>query len=114
MQQHVDVTDRELKVDDLIVYSAADGRSSVLRFGIIVALRPAKVGRYGNETTAKCQAIAVRNWFGDGWEILNNGSPITLDFSERIMVVNRVPDGVAEMLRKAAALRDLNEGNYAC
>jgi hypothetical protein len=92
--QYRDIGGFVISPGDFIVYATLWGRSATLKFGRVRELKVLPDGQYLPgcylaEPVLKISAVTVdRGWNGE-WEVQKNGSPITLSFLDRLMVVSR-------------------------
>lgn len=90
---HTDLAGRPIEVGSYIVYAALLGRSAVLKYGKVVALIEGNDSWRG--ATPKVQAVTVDasiNYKTQeimGFNVQNKGRPITLSFTERMVVVDQ-------------------------
>jgi hypothetical protein len=93
----VDCLGNDIQVGDKVLYAAADGRSSVLRRGVVSAVgyRPTEESYYDRNLarytrrTVQAPRIRVESEYycrHDGWE---EQKAVTLKFPERIVVVDK-------------------------
>ena len=100
-EPHIDINGVFMEVGDCILYSAADDRSSVLRYGLVVALKEgADSGWRKGKPKVGVKALH-RGYHGRGWKLMNGGRTVTLAFTERMAVVppNFVPDEVIKIFQ---------------
>lgn len=119
----IDARGKEIKIGDFFCYTAAAGRSAVMKFGKVTGIK-----EHTEEQPCKVQAITVDLWPADGlheeriknrqeiewvkkeiaegryladrFELQNNGKPITIGMTGRIMVLppSLLPDKAYEIL----------------
>ena len=107
MIEYTDIGGKEIQVGSYIAYAAALGRCAILKLGVVVALKAGKV----KAVTAE----KVWRWGTgeDQWGLQKNGSPITLAFTERMVVVPRdsIPDEVLTLFEANEATSASKEGS---
>ena len=104
---HSDVFNNQLKVGDFVIYAASLGRSPILKVAIILELK-SKKHSYRDEITYK---VSVKTAHRVGtylkgrdtyeWSLQKNGSPITLEFTNRMVKVSpkTLPAEVRSLLK---------------
>lgn len=103
MKAHVDITGREIKPGDWIVYSASGGRSALLKFGRVATLGTGKpASYYAKDNDKYIGVVSLDYWDGhlDRWNVQNNGKPVRLTISERVLIVpaENVPERARKLL----------------
>jgi hypothetical protein len=106
-QPHGDVFDNPVKVGDFVLYAASLGRSPILKVGLVLELRNQKGGYPERElhkiSVRTAERVGARPWVRDGyvWELQKKGSPITLEFTNRMVRVapKTIPAAVRKMLK---------------
>ena len=112
MKEYVDIIGKPIQPGDFILYSAAAGRSAILKFGIVTDLSAFKANDWTDrgDDTKYVAAITLDYWSGgrlyqeaDGYELQNNGKPVRLQFSERIYVLPliSIPSAAYKLLTNA-------------
>lgn len=106
---HADVFNNQIKVGDFVIYAASLGRCSILKVAIVLELREKKYSYYKDEVAYK---VSVRTAHREGdwkkgrdhykWTLQKKGSPITLEFTERMVKVDpkTLPLEVRNLLKK--------------
>lgn len=99
--EYKDLADQPIAVGDYVVYSAAAGRSAVMKMGQVVALGKRKGHEYRQPGWERVdtvhptlKVVSVDAWRGDSsWRnaLQNKGRPVTLGFLDRVLVVTNVP-----------------------
>lgn len=105
--EHTDLFGRPIKVDDYIVYSAADGRSATIRAGQVIKLTTVK--DYSGKVTAKVHCKSWSNFKGTsvwranaaGKEPSGRQKNVTLGFLTRVVVVE--PSTVSDKVKRDLA-----------
>ena len=105
---HCDVFNNPIKVGDFVIYAASLGRCPILKVALILELRTQKHS-YRDEFIYK---VSVRTAHRHGfcrlgpehykWELQKKGSPITLEFTNRMVKVfpKTVPAEVRKLFKK--------------
>ena len=85
---HVDISGNEIKVGSYIAYAALWDRSATLKFGKVTELAVRKP-RYGgmDPEVNTLRAVTVDRGWNNVWEVQNKGKPITLGFTDRLIVI---------------------------
>lgn len=109
--EYKDLAGREIKVGDYVIYAALWSRSAVLKFGKVVSLAARKHGEYSlkKEDTPTLRVTSVDNFLGK-YELQNHGTPITLGFLDRVLVIDSVPDNIAKLLSQKTKRCDKCKG----
>ena len=83
--EYKDMFGRDIKVGDYIVYAGAEGRSSVLRAGQVVALTMSQQG-YNKVPKIRCKSWS---YFNSKWSAGQSGrqKDVSLEHFSRIVVV---------------------------
>ena len=97
--KHLDFIDQTMKDGDYILYAAAAGRSAILKYGRITKLMYSGRDRDGMADFA-VQAVTLDDW-GTRVEVQKKGAPVTLTFTNRMVVVYGVPTKFREPLDAA-------------
>lgn len=104
MKTHADITGRAIAVGDWVVYSASGGRSALLKFGRVSVLGTSKTsGKWYAEDDDKYIGVVSLDYWGghlDRWNVQNNGKPVRLAISERVLIVpaENVPERARKLL----------------
>lgn len=96
--RHTDLAGNEITVGVFIVYAAALGRCSILKYGQVRELTSGTAD-YHRQTVAKISIVSVDHNF----KLQKKGGRHTLGFLDRVLVVGsgQLPEGVAATLRGA-------------
>lgn len=100
--EHTDLFGRPIKVDDYIVYSAADGRSSTIRVGQVIELKTV-----GSVAKVFCKSWSnfkgTSTWRTEilGKEVSGRQKNVTLGFLTRVVVVD--PSTVSDKVKRDLA-----------
>lgn len=103
---HGDVFNNPINVGDFVLYAATLDRSPILKVGFVLELRsnagghPERVVHKISVRTAERTAY-VRVGEKYQWELQKNGSPVTLEFSNRLVRVSSrsIPAAVRKLLK---------------
>ena len=93
--KYQDVAGQDIAIGDYVVYSAAAGRSAVLKMGRVTELAVRK-GSWTEKTTPTLRVVSVDAWKDghgcrDFGALQNKGKPVTLGMLDRVLVVTLVP-----------------------
>lgn len=109
MKEYADVTATPINAGDFIIYAASAGRSAILKFGVVTSLGTRKEP-YSDDLEKCVNAITLDYWASGnlytedgGFCLQNNGKPVRLTFSERIIVIpaERIPEHAMRLVRAA-------------
>ena len=106
---HTDVFNNPLKPGDYVIYAASLGRSPILKVALILELRtkdrpyfrhPSKLYKVSVRTAHR---VGVYSKLLDeyDWELQKKGSPITLEFTSRLLKVpaKSIPVKIRRLLK---------------
>ncbi len=88
--EHLDVTKRQIKPGDFVVYTSTQGRSAVLKFGRVTQLAERDGAYVGKEERTKfptLRLVTVSRHWSQGWRLQKNGGEVTVDRLEQVMVI---------------------------
>jgi len=110
--KHCDVFGTPLKVGDYVIYAANLDRSAILKVAVILELRSIPKGwgtppiAYKVSTRTAERSMTrdpkTREWDNYEWKLQKKGSPITLEFTERMVKVNPkvIPKALRDLLKE--------------
>jgi len=83
-----DVTGRELKPGQRVVYAAVDGRSAAIRFGTVVEIVPPNPKTW--QPTEKCRVQVDKKASKQWGRSISSGfeRPVLLQYEERILILD--------------------------
>lgn len=108
---HGDVFNNPISVGDFVLYAASLGRSPILKVGLVLELRTKKHDFYEDRIAYKvsvrtAERVGMRPWVAGQyqWELQKKGSPITLEFTNRMVRVSpkTIPAAVRKLLKAKA------------
>ena len=104
---HTDVFQNPIKVGDYVLYAASLGRSPILKVGLVLELRAKRddlFNRVSHKVSVRTAERVGTYRKGPGtyeWSLQKKGSPITLEFTSRLVRVSPkiIPVEVRAMLK---------------
>ena len=97
---YVDITGKNIKVGDVVIYAASHCDSSVLKYGIIKELNERK-DTFSDKIVPVIKVLSVyKSYRNNKWTIQANGKIVILNFMDRLIVVDkeRVPADLLALL----------------
>lgn len=107
--EYIDAADKEIQVNDYIVYAITSRSAPQLRYGKVIKLKRRKVPKWrGVEPTTMPATLGVvaveRTWGVDGliWQLVREGRETTVSFFSSLMVIahHQLPDQVKELFEE--------------
>ncbi|KKK60700.1 hypothetical protein LCGC14_3021720, partial [marine sediment metagenome] len=107
-----DVFGNKIEVGDFVIYAASLDRSAILKVGVVLELRHQPVtsdsymGQEKNKvsvrTVERVSIYKKRTYDEFEWKLQKNGSPLTLEFTERMVRVapKTIPSKVRALLKR--------------
>lgn len=105
--EYRDINGREIGIGDFVIYAAAWGRSSVLKYGLVVELKT-RPGAYVQGMRKEFPTLRVitaeKSYWRDGWRLQKEGKTVTISRFEAMIVVAKedVNEQAHEILTAAA------------